>query len=264
MKYSDEPIKKGVERKDKLFIIHSAGSVNLYNNSAAEKEVHDNNWRGTRNLLISSEAFDSKFNFISTAFSCGIVEGVVGNDFTIYEQPHFRNPYESCKNQTEKFIEHYCLSRKKEYQILRPSVVCGRLIDSPLYYISKFDVFYGWTKFFWNLKKQGIAESVRVRISADSKINVVPVDFVAKTVMNVFQQDLKYDGDDRTDLCLPVYEDGTLTYFWYKRSENRERGTTRQSSRKWDEGTMFFVSGGDLLPLGQLDQHQESSTSLGE
>ena len=40
-----------------------------------------------------------------------------------------------------------------EWQILRPGIVSGRLMDSPLYFTSKFDVFYGWAKFFYNLSR---------------------------------------------------------------------------------------------------------------
>ncbi len=181
-----------IAKEDPLFVIHSAGSVNLYNTAAAEQEVHHTNWLGTMNLLHAIEPFNSKLVFISTAFSCGIVEGLIGDNYSIYQNNRFRNPYEKCKNQTEQFIESYCAENKMKYQILRPSVVCGRLLDAPLYYISKFDVFYGWTKFFWNLQNQGNNEPLRIHMSRDSKVNVVPVDFVAKAVLASFQQDIPY------------------------------------------------------------------------
>lgn len=154
-----------IPRDEQLFVIHNAGSVNLFNTAAAEQEVHHTNWLGTINLIHAIEQFNSKLVYMSTAFSCGIVDGVIGDNFTFYQDNSYRNHYEKCKNLTEKFIQSYCTEKNIKYQILRPSVVCGRLIDAPLYYISKFDVFYGWTKFFWNLQNQGSTESVRIHIS---------------------------------------------------------------------------------------------------
>ncbi|QSF44185.1 SDR family oxidoreductase [Paenibacillus tianjinensis] len=181
-----------IPREEQLYVIHNAGSVNLFNTAAAEQEVHHTNWLGTINLIHAIELFNSKLVFMSTAFSCGIVDGVIGDNFSFYQDNSFRNHYEKCKNLTEKFIQSYCTEKNIKYQILRPSVVCGRLIDAPLYYISKFDVFYGWTKFFWNLQNQGSTESVRIHISRNSKVNIVPVDFVAKSVLAFFQQDIPY------------------------------------------------------------------------
>ncbi|MDF9844106.1 MULTISPECIES: SDR family oxidoreductase [unclassified Paenibacillus] len=177
---------KAIPENEKLYVIHSAGSVNLFDNKKAEEEVNYNNWNGTKNLLSSLKVFNYKFIYISTAFSCGIVSGMVGDDFSKYKEKIFRNPYEKYKNLIETMVQEYCGHNEKEYQILRPSVVCGRLLDSSLYYTSKFDVIYGWAKFFWSLKQQGSNEHIRVHMSANSKINIVPVDFVAKSVVSLF------------------------------------------------------------------------------
>lgn len=182
-----------ISNEKKLYVIHCAGSVNLLNNENAESEVVNNNFNGTQKLLRALNKYTYKFIFISTAFSCGIVDGLIENDYSCYYgKSDFRNPYEQYKNTIEKILIDYCSSRSIEYQILRPSVVVGKLIDSPLYYTSKFDVIYGWTKFFWRIKDSVGEDIIRIQMDDNSKLNIVPVDYVAKVIKSVFDSDIKF------------------------------------------------------------------------
>ncbi|EFM12369.1 Male sterility domain protein [Paenibacillus curdlanolyticus YK9] len=185
-------MKSVIPFNEKVYVIHCAGSVNLLNTEQAEKEVQHNNVMGTQNLLHAALDFNSKFIFISTAFSCGIVNGTIGNDYSQFNKNTFRNPYEQSKLAIERMVEQECLKKEREYQILRPSAVCGRMIDPPLYYTSKIDVMYGWTKFFWNMKKQEASDHIRIHMAEHTVLNVVPVDFVAKSIVRLFSQNIPY------------------------------------------------------------------------
>lgn len=186
-------IADSVPKEKKLYVIHSAGSVNLFNHEEAEHDVLANNYQGTNKILNSLENYTYKFIFISTVFSCGITDGRVCNDYSAYYTNNsFRNHYERYKNIIEKTVIDHCLQKNVEYQILRPSVVVGRLMETPLYYISKFDVIYGWTKFFWHIMQNNNGDTIRIYIEEASKINIVPVDYVAKIVSCVFDREIKF------------------------------------------------------------------------
>ncbi|PSM55321.1 MULTISPECIES: SDR family oxidoreductase [Clostridium] len=188
-----DKINNSITNEKKLYVIHCAGSVNLFNNENAKSEIINNNFNGTQKLLDVLNNYTFKFTFISTAFSCGIVDGEIENDYSsYYGKSDFRNHYEQYKNTIEKIVIDYCSSRLIEYQILRPSVVVGRLIDTPLYYTSKFDVIYGWTKFFWHIRNNVGEDTIRIQMENTSKINVVPVDYVAKVIKNVFDSDIQF------------------------------------------------------------------------
>ncbi|OHD36585.1 MAG: hypothetical protein A2015_02890 [Spirochaetes bacterium GWF1_31_7] len=187
-----DKIQSKVSSTERLYVIHSAGSVNLFNTSDAEKDVLHNNYNGTHNLIRSLKNYDYKFIFISTAFSSGKVDGALTSDYRKFYDNScdaFRNPYEHYKNKLENEIINLCGSQNRPYQILRPSVVCGRMLETPLYYTTKFDVIYGWTKFFWSLKQRGVNETVRVRVGSETRLNIVAVDYIAKVVSEVYNDD---------------------------------------------------------------------------
>lgn len=174
-----------------LSVIHTAGTVNLGKNGCVEAEVYRNNYIGTFNFIKSLSKYTIKFTFISTAFSSGLQSGVITNELIGQTFNIFRNPYERYKAVVEKKLDQYCNLHCIELQILRPSIVCGRLIDSPLYYTSKFDVFYGFAKYFWTLKNKSIKESVRIMVNMDTVLNIIPVDYVAKAIVRTIHMNIK-------------------------------------------------------------------------
>jgi nucleoside-diphosphate-sugar epimerase len=169
-----------------IYVIHSAGSTNLLPTEKTEQEIHKNNYMGTLNLLDSLQGLISKFSFISTVYSRGVQEGLIKDSFVAIKQNHYRNPYERYK----AIIEKKLASSNLNWQILRPGVVCGRLIDQPLYYTSKFDVFYQWAKFFRNIRN---TDNVNVRICVNKKsgMSILPVDYVSKAIVRSFALDIK-------------------------------------------------------------------------
>ena len=173
-----------------LQIIHAAASTNLFSSRGSEQDVILNNYLGTKHLLEAFTPVTRKFSFISTAFSCGIRAGLIGNEYPNDPHQAYRNPYEQYKAKTEQWIKEYCEEQDIIAQMLRPSVVCGRLIDTPLYYTSKFDVFYGLGHFFYRLA-QSAQQHTRIFVNKQSGLNILPVDYVAKAIVKVSQTDIR-------------------------------------------------------------------------
>jgi len=162
-------------------VIHSAGSTNLSDTIAANREVNEHNLEGTSNLLRCLPKSVKQFVYISTAYSYGYNDNLIseGNDFWV---PEFRNPYEASKFYCEQIVTAWGEENKVITQITRPSIISGRLLDDPLYVTSKFDVFYSWPLF---LQKFGAAYegSFRIWLDTDCGLNIMPVDIAAKCIM---------------------------------------------------------------------------------
>ncbi|TAF32914.1 MAG: NAD-dependent epimerase/dehydratase family protein [Cytophagales bacterium] len=176
---------------DNVCVIHCAASTNLMSSEAVEHKIRKVNHEATLNFLMACSKFAKKFIFVSTAFACGVRSGQINDQYLEQIQTEFRNPYERYKNLTEKALASFCEENQMPYQILRPSIVCGRLLDETLYYTPKFDVFYGYMKFFYKIMQTPLAE-LPLRIVAKPDVvhsNVIPVDYVAKVVLKVFERE---------------------------------------------------------------------------
>ncbi len=176
-------VQDSIPAREPLTVIHSAGSVNLETTQEARDDVYAHNYEGTLNLLRALDGYAFRFIYIGTVFSSGIQQGRIGDDYMGLPAHTFRNPYEESKAKVEIEVARYCEEKGIRFQILRPSIICGRVMDEPLYYTPKFDVFYGWLKFFWQLKKAELHSPLRLCIHEKATMNVVPVDFVAKTIV---------------------------------------------------------------------------------
>lgn len=182
-------IRGSIPGDEPLTVVHCAGSVNLETTPEAKDDVHAHNYHGTLNLLRALDGYDVRFLYVGTVFCSGVQQGRVGDDYLSLPSRVYRNPYEESKGRIELEIAACCREKGIRFQLLRPSIICGRVMDEPLYYTPKFDVFYGWLKFFWQLKKAGLHSPLRLCISEKATMNVVPVDFVAKTIVKAVHQD---------------------------------------------------------------------------
>lgn len=166
-------------------IIHCAGSTNLLHTSDTENTVNEQNLKVTEHLLKEFTGIINRFLYISTAYSFGIQNDKVDDTIEDYQVDSFRNPYEASKYNSERFVKHYCSNNNINSQILRPSIVCGRLIEPPFFETPKYDVFYSWPMFLSKYAKK-CTENFRIWIDKASGLNIVPVDFVAKAVIHAF------------------------------------------------------------------------------
>ena len=160
-------------------VIHCAASTNLFHGEVATKDVKTNNYEGTIQLAKAIKNC-AKFVFVSTAYSFGMQTEPISDDYFSVKENQFRNSYEQYKNKVEGWLIEYFDSRVK---IARPSIVCGRLLDAPLYVTSKFDVIYGWGKFFYKMKHKVEEMSMRIHMDFENEINVIPVDYFVKVMM---------------------------------------------------------------------------------
>ena len=177
--------------KDAYFI-HSAGFVNLSTDEEQREKIFMENTTITKSLFNLFHPFIKKFIYIGTAFSSGNRKGLIDNDFHSLEfQPEHRNAYENAKFHSENFIAQECKKIDLPFQILRPSVIGGKMLgtENP-YFISKYMVFYLLAKFFhFTSQRKGAQENVRFIVNEDTVLNIIPVDYVAKVIVNTFQRD---------------------------------------------------------------------------
>ena len=166
-------------------VIHCAGSTNLSSTSDSKKTVHSQNYLVTKQLLEQLPETVTRFLYISTAYSFGIQNEKVSDAIENYTVTNFRNPYEQSKYESERFVKETCKQKNIDSQILRPSIICGRLIDKPFYETPKFDVFYSWAIFLAKYATKA-KDNFRIWIDTKSGLNIVPVDFVSKAILYAF------------------------------------------------------------------------------
>lgn len=185
-----------------LYVIHIAAITNLNTADAALQEVYDFNYSTTLKLMEQLKNIPHKFIFISSAFSCGIQHGLVDSQYRRFGHKGgllpfsslspYRNHYEFYKAMAEFQVIKHCEENGIVWQILRPSVICGRLMDEPLYYLPLFNVFYelGRTVHKGLQRYQGkLIKKIRIVGDLTSTMNIVPVDYVAKSITAAFRQD---------------------------------------------------------------------------
>lgn len=163
-------------------VIHCAGSTSLMHTVEAKEEVNYQNFSITKHLLEALPKQVNRFIYISTAYSFGIQQQNVKEGIEKFNVDTFRNPYEESKYRSEVFVKEYCANNNITPQILRPSIICGRLLEVPFLETPKFDVFYAWAIFLKRYAEKS-QETFRIWIDKKSGLNIVPVDFVAKAVL---------------------------------------------------------------------------------
>lgn len=181
------------------YFIHSAGFVNLSTDLDQEDTIFHENTFHTKSIFNVVSPYVKKFIYISTAFSSGIRAGIVSNDYHNLEVPTaHRNAYERAKFHAESFIINECKKLNLPYQILRPSVIGGKMMSHDnRYFIPKHMVFYLVAKFFhFTAQLREIQDHVRFIINKENGLNIIPVDYVSKVIVSIF------DSSDVTQLNI--------------------------------------------------------------
>lgn len=179
-----------IKLKDAYFI-HSAGYVNLSTDEDQKEKIFNENAVMTKTIFQLFSPFIKKFIYISTAFSSGIRKGLIVNDFHNLDfKLEHRNAYENAKYHSEEFVIDQCKELNLPYQILRPSVIGGKMLGNEnLYFIPKYMVFYLMAKFFhFTAQRKDQQENVRFSISKETGLNIIPVDYVSKVIVSTFQR----------------------------------------------------------------------------
>ena len=179
------------EKLKNSYFIHSAGYVNLSTDEDQKEKIFIENAVMTKTIFQLFSPFIKKFIYISTAFSSGARKGLIDNDFhnLDFEIEH-RNAYENAKFHSEEFVIEQCKALNLPYQILRPSVIGGKMLGTEnRYFIPKYMVFYLMAKFFhFTAQRKDQQQNVRFAISEKTGLNIIPVDYVSKVIVSTFER----------------------------------------------------------------------------
>ncbi len=174
------------------YFIHSAGYVNLSTDIELADKIYTENTSLTKSIFKRYHSHIKKFIYISTAFSSGERNGLIPNDFHNLDFiPQHRNAYERAKYQSEDFVIKESKALGLPYQILRPSVIGGKMLGiENNFYISKYMVFYLLAKFFHiSAKSNKEKQNIRFMVNDLTGLNIIPVDYVAKIIVATFERD---------------------------------------------------------------------------
>lgn len=176
-------------------VFHVAALTEFGGTKSAEEKLSLNILQGTKCMLeLASSLNIDVFNYISTAYVCGITAGQIMPEPTPQNR-EFRNLYEGFKVQAEALIPHFERQSGIKCRIFRPSIICGRMMEGTAGTTNKFDVFYGWASFFVkeNMKKgnddrcgsMGTNAPIRISRNPRAGLNIVPVDYCAKLMLAI-------------------------------------------------------------------------------
>jgi thioester reductase-like protein len=171
-------------------VIHNAASL-TFQATDGGSEPWRSNVQGTKNVLdLCQVAGIPDFHHVSTAYVCGLRQGVIRESELDVGQ-EFGNDYEQSKVQAEKLV------RSAEHlsppTIYRPAIIIG---DSQTGFTTTFHGFYaalhlahtlmnGNPEYFGTLNGNKAEHLTRLTLNGDESKNLVPVDWVAALITHV-------------------------------------------------------------------------------
>ena len=168
-------------------VIHSAAALQ-FNAANVDEEPWRTNLGGTRNVLhLCRMARIAHFHYVSTAYVCGQRNSLVF-EHELETGQEFRNDYEQSKFESEKLVRaarHFVTKT-----IYRPAVIVG---DSRSGFTSTYHGLFLYLRLLAILVPQqprnrdGVIQTpIRLPMNGDEPRNLVPVDWVARVVSNIF------------------------------------------------------------------------------
>lgn len=150
----------------------------------SREEIFNTNIHGLENsinVFLDNSNQDSRFFFISTAYSCGKHSGVFEERF--YDNAgieEFRNYYEQSKRYAENVIKKYIETRNLDAHIIRLSQVIG---DSQKgITLTDYGIF-DFTKRVHSLAGRYPNSTVRVKVDEESSQNLIPINTIVYYLM---------------------------------------------------------------------------------
>lgn len=143
----------------------------------SKEEIFGTNLQGVTNSVNTFQKFtqpESRFYFVSTAYSCGRIEEAFEEKF--YENAEiesFRNYYEQSKRYAENVIKDYIDNKGLNASILRLSQVVGNNKSG----ITKTDYgIFDFSKRVQNLALKNPGSKIRLKVDPESTQNLIPID----------------------------------------------------------------------------------------
>jgi nucleoside-diphosphate-sugar epimerase len=154
----------------------------------SKDEIFDTNLAGLGNSLDIFSKYthkNSRFFFISTAYSCGRISEPFKEDFYENEDiASFRNYYEQSKRYAENVVRKYIVQQSINGHILRLSQIVGNNKTG----VTNTDYgIFDFVKRIYNLSNSYPNNTIRVCIDPDSTQNLLPIDTVTRYLMRTVQ-----------------------------------------------------------------------------
>jgi len=165
---------------------HFAASLKF---SAKDKNtIFETNVDGLKNSVKFFQKYakpDSRFIYMSTAYSCGKFSGVFEEKFYPEEEKsNFRNYYEQSKRFAENVMKEHIESGRLNGYVVRLSQVVGNNktgITKTNYGI--FDL----AKRLFNIASLHPNNTLRIKVDPDGTQNLIPIDKVVEALMNLLK-----------------------------------------------------------------------------
>ena len=206
-------------------IIHSAAILEFFGKDR-EGEPWRTNYNGTRHMLdLCRETGIRDLHYVSTAYVCGLHDGVVQED-SLDRGQTFRNDYEESKFEAEKLVR--AADFAEHITVYRPAVICG---DSRTGYTNTYHGLFVYLRLMAmlipSLPKGPDGKRVtpiRLQFTGREPRNLIPVDWVSAVMTRVFENP---EARDRTyhmapdnpitsrqliDLCSEYFETTGVMY----------------------------------------------------
>ncbi len=179
---------------------HLAALTDFRKKKSVSVRLEDINVGGTRRVLRFVQSLSRplrSFSYVGSAYSCGMTVGAIAPDYVNFDQ-EFQNPYQRAKLAAESLVRDFFRADKKTaVRLFRPSVVAGRMIEAPVGFVTKYDVYLGWGAYFLKRKFDAMSGMdfhevvdapfempVRIQAMPQFGLNIVPADFAAKVIYN--------------------------------------------------------------------------------
>lgn len=154
----------------------------------SKEEIFGTNLQGVSNSVATFQKYSAKqsrFFFVSTAYSCGRMEETFEEKFYENEEIEaFRNYYEQSKRYAENAIKGYIEKDGLNACILRLSQVVGNSLTG----ITKTDYgIFDFSKRVENLAKKYPGSVIRLKIDPESTQNLIPINAVVSYLMSAVE-----------------------------------------------------------------------------
>uniref|UniRef100_UPI0032170447 SDR family oxidoreductase n=1 Tax=uncultured Draconibacterium sp. TaxID=1573823 RepID=UPI0032170447 len=151
----------------------------------SKEEIFGTNLQGVTNSVDTFLKYsnpESRFFFVSTAYSCGKIAGKFEERFYENEEiDAFRNYYEQSKRYAENVIKNYIEERNLNASILRLSQVVGNNKTG----VTKTDYgIFDFSKRIQNIAEKYPNSSIRIKVDPESTQNLIPIDTVVTYLMS--------------------------------------------------------------------------------
>lgn len=168
---------------------HVAASLAFEDERADEILLH--NKQGTKNIVdLAKNSGCDTFNYVSTAYVAGTRRGTI-HEASVADDTIPNNQYELSKIGAERIVEDAAFGTTR---VLRPSIVIGH---SQTCVATSFSGLYGFIRGLQRARDE-VRESLgdllkfralRILASADTPVNFIPIDYVARAAVDIAGRD---------------------------------------------------------------------------